>query len=157
MQEEVIMFGDGLQVTSIDALKSYKVGVIVKLPDFDDGLSLVARLRMPSMMSLVKRGKIPNALLVSANGLFDKSKPSKADPGNQLGDMYDLCYAMADACLVEPTLKQIEDAGLELTDKQLVAIFNYSQRGVSALDPFREEQSDNIDVSDSEVVLSETE
>ena len=51
--------------------------------------------------------------------------------------MYEIMKIMANACLVEPSLKDIEEAGLELTDIQLTAIFNYSQRGLNGLESFR--------------------
>ena len=50
----------------------------------------------------------------------------------------DLYLMMALASLVSPTWDELEEAGLSLTDSQLVYIYNYSQTGVDALRRFRE-------------------
>ena len=40
---------------------------------------------------------------------------------------------------MEPSLAEIESVGLELTDDQMMALFNYSQVGTKALESFRQE------------------
>lgn len=129
-----------MNITSISDLQSYASGTIVRLPDFGDGQPLVARVRRPSMLVLAKQGKIPNSLLNAASELFTKGG-SGMDPDNEgmLGDMYDICHIICEASLIEPSVQMIEEAGLELTDEQLMAIFNYSQTGVKALESFRKE------------------
>ena len=127
-----------LTVTSIHDLQNYGKGQIVKLPDFSEGQPFIARVKRPSMLVLAKSGKIPNSLLNAASQLFAKGGGGlDADDENMLKDMYDLCHLMAEATLVEPTVKDIEDAGLTLTDEQMMAIFNYSQEGSKALESFR--------------------
>ena len=59
------------QPTSIQDLISYSQGQIVKLPDFSEGQPFYARLRRPSMLSLMSNGKIPNSLVITANRLFN--------------------------------------------------------------------------------------
>ena len=44
------------------------------------------------------------------------------------------------ASLVSPTWEELQSAGLNLTDLQLLYIYNFSQTGVDALRRFREEQ-----------------
>jgi len=44
---------------------------------------------------------------------------------------------VAKEAFAEPTYAEIEAAGLELTDAQLLAVFNYTQSGAKALEPFR--------------------
>ena len=39
---------------------------------------------------------------------------------------------------MEPTMKEIESSGVELSDEQIMAIFNYTQAGVSTLKNFRQ-------------------
>ena len=51
--------------------------------------------------------------------------------------MLEILEIMAEAALVEPTYDDIKNAGLELADDQLTAIFNYTQDGVAALNLFR--------------------
>ena len=55
------------EITSLTALEQYAQGQIVELPGFGDGQPFVARLRRPSLMVLIKSGKVPNALLATAN------------------------------------------------------------------------------------------
>lgn len=131
-----------IKVTSIADLQSYAKGAIVELPPFADGQPFVARLRRPSMLALVKSGKIPNELLQVANELF-MGKPGgkreeKFDPGT-MTRMFDVFDIMCEASFVEPTYKQLQDAGIELTDDQYTFIFNYSQAGIKALKSFRQE------------------
>ena len=57
-------------VTSIEELKQYSNGTVVELPCFAEGQPFVARLKRPSLLGMVKQGKIPNTLLVRANELF---------------------------------------------------------------------------------------
>lgn len=129
-----------MQVTTIGQLQTYSKGKVVRLPDFAEGQPFVARVRRPSMLVLAKQGKIPNSLLSTANELF-VGGGSGVDIENEklLQDMYDVCMIVCDACLIEPTLQDIEGAGLTLSDDQIMALFNYAQQGVKALEPFRQE------------------
>lgn len=125
------------KVTSIYDLQRYANGQIVKLPDFAEGQPFVARMRRPSLLIMAKKGKIPNKLLATATDLFNGGKSNNANHDSILSDTYDVCEAIAEAALVEPTMAEIKEAGLELSDNQLIAIFNYAQRGIEALDNFR--------------------
>lgn len=129
-------------ITSLSDLQSYAKGTVVRFPDFADGQPLVARVRRPSLLALAKNGKIPNALLGSANELFSNGTQSKDGAElspDVLTDMYKIMTIMAEATFIEPTYEQIVGAGLELTDEQLAVVFGYSQSGVNALDNFRKE------------------
>lgn len=125
------------KVTTIYDLQEYSRGQIVKLPDFAEGQPFVARMRRPSLLVMAKKGKIPNRLLATATDLFNGGNSHNANNDSILSDTYDVCEAIAEAALVEPTMAEIEEAGLELSDNQLIAIFNYAQRGIEALDNFR--------------------
>ena len=125
-------------VTSFEDLQRYARGTIVKLPGFAEGQPFVARMRRPSMMALVKVGKIPNSLLITANEMFN-GKSADTDDENIMKDMFDIMEIICETALIEPTYQQIKDAGLELSDDQIMAIFNYTQVGVQALDNFRQE------------------
>lgn len=131
---------DTMNVTSLQDLQSYSQGIVVRFPDFAEGQPLVARVRRPSLLALAKSGQIPNTLLQSAGDLFNGGgSGSKGSDENTLREMYDVCRIVCDACLRAPTMAEIEQAGLELTDEQIMAIFNYTQVGVKALDSFRQE------------------
>lgn len=126
------------QVTSIADLKSYAQGQVVELPPFAEGMPFVARLRRPSMLFLAKTGQIPNTLLAKAGQLFNGGGDSlDSDDTNMLSDVYDIAMVVIKASLVSPTIDEIHEAGLELSDDQIMAIFNYTQGGIKALEQFR--------------------
>ena len=124
-----------LEITSISDLQKYSGGSVVKLPSFGVGQEFVAKLRRPSMLMLMKNGKIPNTLLSKATQLFENSEQLFSYESSML-EVYDIMEIMCEATFVEPSYKQIKDAGIELTDEQLMFVFNYSQQGVNAIAPF---------------------
>lgn len=128
---------NNLSVTSLEALLEYGKGTIVQLPSFAEGQPFVARLRRPSMMALAKSGKIPNSLLNTANSLFMGEGIDSNNEG-ALKEVLSIVDILCDAAFVEPTYSQLKEAGVELTDEQYMAVFNYTQRGVKSLEPFRE-------------------
>lgn len=129
-----------MNITSLADLQSYAAGTIVRFPDFAEGQPFVARVRRPSMLVLAKQGKIPNTLLTAAGELFTKGGSGMdADNENMLGEVYGICEVIARACLIQPTYDEILGAGMELSDDQIMAIFNYTQSGVKALESFRKE------------------
>lgn len=128
-----------MHITTITDLQSYAHGTVVRFPDFGDGQPFVARVRRPSMLVLAKQGKIPNTLLTTAGELFSKGGSAMdADNENMLGNMYNIMDIVATAALVQPTMDEIKSVGLELSDDQMMAIFNYTQAGVKALESFRQ-------------------
>lgn len=129
-----------MEITTASDLQSYAAGVVVRFPDFAEGQPFVARVRRPSLLVLAKSGKIPNNLLNAAGELFSKGGGGlDSDNDKMLSDMYDIMHIMCNASLIQPTLAEIESVGLNLSDDQMMAIFNYSQAGVKALEPFRKE------------------
>lgn len=127
-----------LNITTLNDLQRYASGNTIELPEFSEGQPFVARLRRPSMLSLVKSGKIPNSLLVSANDIFQSGVGNyDAQDESSLKNMFDILDIICEAALVEPTYQQIKEAGLELSDNQLITIFSYTQQGVQALEKFR--------------------
>ena len=122
-------------VTSISQLNEYAKGQLVELPSFGAGQPFFARLRRPSMLALAKSGKIPNSLLATANRMFDSSLDTKNE--NMLKDFYMVIETILEAAFVEPTYQEIKDAGVQLSDDQLIFVFNYTQQGVRALEQFR--------------------
>lgn len=125
------------KITSITDLQNYARGTVVEFPPFGENQPFVARVRRPSLLIMAKSGKIPNSLLGTANQLFTGEGSSRIADDNLLKDTYDVCRIMAESALIEPSLTDIENAGLELSDDQMMAIFNYTQAGVRALDSFR--------------------
>ena len=128
--------------TTIQQIASYKNGTIVELPAFADGQPFVARMTRPSMLALVKSGKIPNTLLNQATSLFANGAGALNNNGKNstnVSELFDVIDVIVEAALLEPTLKDIRSVGMELTDDQLMAIFSYTQRGIKALEQFRTE------------------
>ena len=129
-----------LSITSIEDLMEYSKGQIVKLPDFAFGQPFVARLKRPSLLGMVKQNKVPNSLLVKANELFiQDTEGFDPDEKNLLSEMFDVIELIAGETFVEPKYSVLKENGIELTDEQLMFVFNYSQQGVKALESFRTE------------------
>lgn len=127
------------QVTSLEQLKQYANGNIVRLPDFAEGQPFVARLKRPSILGMAKQGKIPNSLLVKTNELFVQSGSLDTEENSMMQEIYDVIDLIASETFVEPTYDEIKSTGIQLTDEQMMFIFNYSQQGVKALESFRTE------------------
>lgn len=131
-----------LKVSTIQELLKVSQGELVSLPPFKEGTSFVVRMKRPSMMNLVKTGKIPNSLVKSASKLFNgKGVDDRNDKA--MSQAFDVFEVLCESALMEPTFKELKDAGIELTDEQLMAIFNYTQRGIKALEPFRIQPPDS--------------
>ena len=74
--------------------------------------------------------------LFAGNGM-DKKQDT------MLADVFEVMDVICDACFVEPTYNQLKEIGIELTDEQYMAVFNYTQRGIKALEPFRTEHKNS--------------
>ena len=129
-----------LEVTPITTLKEYAKGELVEFPPFAEGQSFVARVKRPSMMVLMKTGKIPNSLMMTANALFTGDNSKSAMDEDFYREVLGVIEVIAEASLVEPSWKELQDEGIELTDDQYTFLFNYTQKGIKALEPFRGEQ-----------------
>lgn len=137
------------KVTSLDALKGYMKGSLVRLPDFGPGQTFYARLTRPSMLEMIRNGEIPNALLGSASDLFAEGATSFVTNREKTKELFDVIDVLCNATFVEPSYGELKSAGIKLTDEQMMFIFGYTQNGVEALQSFREERES--DVSDSDV------
>ncbi|MDK2917299.1 MAG: hypothetical protein PWQ37_32 [Candidatus Petromonas sp.] len=129
-----------MQITSLDKLKEKAKGEIVELPGWDEE-PFVARVKRVSMLGLAAQGKIPNGLLGAAQKVFTQS----VDEKTSITEIYEVARVIAKDTLVEPSYNELEKIGLELTDEQLIALLNYSQRGVRALEHFRTDRTGSKD------------
>ena len=127
-----------VRATTLEQLQEYAKGNLVRLPDLAPGMPLVVYMRRPSMLDLIAQGKIPNPLLHTAAQIFSKGGRGvdSADP-QQLQELTKILHVFCEVSFVSPTYKQIKEAGLTLTDEQLMFVFNYVQRGTKALEKFR--------------------
>lgn len=126
-----------LKVTSLEDLKKMAECDVIELPKFKQEMPFIAKVKRVSLLNLVRRGVIPNQLLSAAEELFYGKTSNKGNV--DIKALTDVMFIMAENTLVEPSIKDIQDTGLELTDEQLVALFNYSQKGVEELESFRKE------------------
>ena len=127
---------DESNITSISDIRKYTQGSVIRLPSFDGEHPFYAKVKRPSLLVMVKTGKIPNSLINQATQLFQKGA-SSLGKDNTVSDMYDIMETICEAALVQPTYMEIKEAGLSLTDEQMMAIFSYTQQGVKALEQFR--------------------
>lgn len=135
-----------LEVTPLSTLKEYAKGELIEFPPFAEGQPFVARVKRPSMMVLMKTGKIPNSLMMTANALFSGSSDTMAQSDDEFyKQVLDIIEVIAEASFVEPTWKDLTDSGIELTDEQYTFLFNYTQKGIKALEPFRWVEQGNGD------------
>lgn len=123
---------------SEEKLAALAKGTEVELPGFIDRETISVRLRRPSLMLMAAEGKIPNSLLASVEDLFEHGEKNKVS----LKERGEIFRMVAMASLVEPSWEDLQNAGVSLTDLQLLTIYNYSQTGVDTLRRFREKQRD---------------
>ena len=121
---------------SLDAIKTSKIETI---PGWF-GETVEVELKRPSILSLAATGAIPNPLMKTARKLFYSGI---SPDGGDLAEEGRVLLEVAKAALVKPSFDELEAAGIELTDEQLVAIFQYTQLGAKALDRFRQLPADN--------------
>lgn len=127
-----------LKVTPIAALKKYAdTGTVVELPGWEEGVPFCPRLRRSSLRLLVTAGKIPNSLLGAAQRLYEGGN-SKATA--KFSDSLEVMRLVVEDSMAEPTLAELKDIGVELTEEQFGLIFMYAQNGIQVLESFRKEQ-----------------
>lgn len=125
------------KVTLIEEILAYKDGVIIELPGFVPDKPFFARVKRPSLMALASSGKIPNSLMSQATDIFAKGANAMVGTNSTvIKDVYDVVKIVCSAALVEPSMQQLNENGIELTDEQLMAIFSYTQEGIKALERF---------------------
>jgi len=141
------------QITSIEEFRNQSQP-LVDIVGFEPGEYITIRLKRVSLMSLVKTGKIPNALLKKATELFTGSKDKNGKPDEarvlenigELDGINEIIDTVCDAAMVEPRFDDVKEF---LTDDQKTEIFQWTQGGIKALESFRTEQG-NTRLSDVE-------
>ena len=138
-----------MAVTSVNDIKSKAVKE-VEIVGFEAGETITLKLRRLSIMGLVSKGTIPNALMGVAVELFEgkqASKQAEKDKGKTITDLAGIIDVVCENAMVEPTFAEV---GEDLTDEQKMEIFYYAQGGVKDLKSFRAEQGDTEHNSDSQ-------
>lgn len=121
-------------VTPITELKKANEPEIVELPGFEPNTTIHFKLRRASLRAMATAGKIPNSLLAAAQRMYEGVVSSaKAN----FADMVKVMDIVVDSAMVEPTMQELKEAGVELTEDQFGQIWSYAQKGAAALIPFR--------------------
>lgn len=123
-----------MATTPVHDFMKYADGIKIEIPGFLAEETIAVRLRRPSLMLLAAEGKIPNSLLTSVEELFEKGEKNKIS-FKERGEIFRI---VAMASMVSPTWEELQSAGLNLTDLQLLYIYNFAQTGVDSLRRFRE-------------------
>lgn len=97
--------------------------------------AFVCELRRPSLLTLASKGAITNPLMQTARKIFYAGISGK--DGGKFDEESKVLLEIARAALVNPTFAELEKNGVELTDEQLILIFQYTQEGAKALERFR--------------------
>ncbi|MFD3158694.1 esterase (plasmid) [Haloimpatiens sp. FM7330] len=130
-----------MAVTTLDKIKEIATPE-VKLSGWN-GETFVCRLKRVSMLDLLSKGKIPNSLLGAASELFQgKRQPSENGDIKEIAQIIDI---FAENALVEPTVEDLNEIGVNLTDNQKIEIFNYCTEGIKKLTPSDKKQEDSRD------------
>jgi len=108
----------------------------VHLPGWEREAEFVCRLRRPGLVNMAEAaGFVPNPLLSAIEELFfPAGARAKLPPDLEARALHEIArYA-----LVEPTMEQLSEAGLTLTDEQYLAIYAFALKGAEGLARFRE-------------------
>lgn len=137
-------------ITNLDEVLKDSGEQTVELAGWVRAKPFVARLRRVSLLGMIAAGKVPNHLMSAVLELYQKNRLESGSQNVKV--LGETMMAIARACLVEPTLEQITEKGIELTDLQLTQIYSFATQGVDALRPFREEQNVSAPGQDGENV-----
>ena len=140
-----------LTVTNIEELKKQSTEIIDLQPFSGDKLIRV-RVKRLSILGLCQSGEIPNQLLGVARKLFYQDKIEQIDL-KEYGKVIDI---VCKNTLAEPSIEQLKEIELELTDEQKFELWAYSQRGVEGLKSFRKVAKGAIDNSNGKDVQTKT-
>lgn len=139
------------KVTSLEELKQQSTEVI-ELSPLSGNKPFYAKVKRLSLLGLCKDGQIPNTLLGVARKLFYQEHIDQID----LKEYAQVLDIIAKNTLVEPSLEQLKEVGLELNDTQKFEIWAYSQQGINGLKSFRAVTESAINNSDGKNVQTKT-
>lgn len=137
-----------MAITSIAELREIAGGIEVDIPGFSVNEVLTFKIKRPSLLEMAATEKIPNPLLNTAAQLFrggtkEQIDDMKKDAGEEFKAFAETVRCVVEAALVQPTYKDLNDNNIELTDVQLLYIYNFVQSGVDQLKSFRKEQGNS--------------
>nr|DAR31053.1 MAG TPA: hypothetical protein [Caudoviricetes sp.] len=107
----------------------------IEIHDWDGSGMIEVRARRPGLYNMASMGFIPNPLLGAMQAMFSGSTAQiNAVDAKKQGECL---TAIARYALVEPTMAQITEAGLELTDQQLLELYQFALAGPVRYAAFR--------------------
>jgi len=142
---------DEFKVISLEELKN-QGSEIIELSPFTGSKAINVRVKRLSILGLCEKGEIPNQLLGVARKLFYQDKIEQIDL-KEYGKVIDI---VCKNTLAEPSIEQLKEIELELTDEQKFELWAYSQRGVEGLKSFRKVAKGAIDNSNGKDVQVKT-
>lgn len=107
----------------------------IAIHDWDGSGLIEVRARRPGLYNMASMGFIPNPLLGAMQAMFSGNTAQiNAVDAKKQGECL---TAIARYALVEPTMAQITEAGLELTDQQLLELYQFALAGPVRYAAFR--------------------
>lgn len=125
-----------MSVTSMTGLRDAAGGVEVSVPGFTSGEIITLKIKRPSLIEMAAQGRIPNPLMSTAAQLFKsgaKKEINEMSDGDKFKELAEAIHCVVKAALVEPSYEELTNNGVELTDVQLLYIYDYVQTGIDQL------------------------
>lgn len=133
---------------SVDDIKKsidsgYQVEITGFRADEDPEDSFPCVLKKIDLLAWLINGKVPNELITAVEDLFNISKAKKKtveeyNDIDQIREGYKLNEWIARESMVEPKFDDLKDAGIYLSQEQLLDIYIFQMHGVNALKQFRD-------------------
>ena len=133
---------------SVDDIKKsidsgYQVEITGFRADEDPEDTFPCVLKKIDLLAWLINGKVPNELSAAVEDLFNISKAKKKtveeyNDIDQIREGYKLNEWIARESMVEPKFDDLKDAGIYLSQEQLLDIYIFQMHGVNALKQFRD-------------------
>lgn len=137
-----------MSVTTIEELAKIKNTFVVELPPFADESKLTVELKNPSIIDMVCSGRIYNPIIGDAmkvigeevkENISEAEKEAREEQSRKAKiESIKFMKYVAESCLVNPTLEDINKYTGGLTDEQIFAIFDAVKLDAAKLSKFCE-------------------
>lgn len=108
----------------------------ITISGFKGGCTITVQVHTPSIYAMLAANALPNPLIPTINRLFAKA-PQSSDVTAPDAQLAAAMQVIARETLLSPSLSELEENGVQLTDRQLLEICLYATRGPAALAAFR--------------------
>lgn len=124
-------------ITSIQQICAQAAPEEVTLSGFKHDQEITVALHTPSLYALLAENALPNPLLPVVKKLFQEG-PQAQNVAEPDAGFANALRTIARETLVQPSFAELEESGVQLTDRQLLEICVYATRGPAGLAIFRE-------------------